>query len=477
MKKSSSTKEELRAIISICDSKKDIQERLSSMLTLDHFNLENTNALYKRILKLRTMGKDIPTRSILAQYDGFNDQQRTLLKTDSVKPLKQMVNAEAVIDLLEEKRRNRAFTDMLVNAGERFRDEDNPQELDDVMAKLRAEMQYVEPIFNADILSIGIKGQVDTLTPVVKEIVMSKTARLIPTGFIEFDKRNGGFFRKSLVTLASNTGGGKSVMGLNLALNMFHAGYNVILLSLEMGEEEKMARLLSNISQVDFNRILLRRMTPKNKKQAKAAWRKFVAFGHQNNCRLDYWNPAGLTASTIAARLANHHYDVVVVDMINLLEPEALDKGANDAARLGASSRALKLFAVKSDAVVIQLAQMDDEGRIKYARKLGEDSDNVWIWICDEEAKSAHAFMIEQWKGRNQENFSFPLIENFARMRLENPIGVVADARPTPTASKRKKKRSHHYGEKDGEKTDKPTQNKVDSASVDGTITVDDSDA
>ena len=84
---------------------------------------------------------------------------------------------------------------------------------------------------------------------------------IIKTGIHELDEKMGGGFRKpNLVGLGSGTQSGKSIVSMNFGYNAFTQGLSVAYVSLEMSEEEFLARLHSRISKVNATKILMRQM-------------------------------------------------------------------------------------------------------------------------------------------------------------------------------------------------------------------------
>lgn len=76
------------------------------------------------------------------------------------------------------------------------------------------------------------------------------------TGFGVVDRMTGGMGPDEMWIIAGQTGGGKSALALNMALNTCRSGKDVLFYSLEMGAESLVNRLLSTMTGVDSGRII-----------------------------------------------------------------------------------------------------------------------------------------------------------------------------------------------------------------------------
>ena len=84
---------------------------------------------------------------------------------------------------------------------------------------------------------------------------------VIPSGITSLDEKMGGGFRKpNLIALGSGTQGGKSIVSMNFGYNSYRLNLNVAYITLEMSEEELLARLHSRISAIPATKILMREL-------------------------------------------------------------------------------------------------------------------------------------------------------------------------------------------------------------------------
>lgn len=86
--------------------------------------------------------------------------------------------------------------------------------------------------------------------------LLKKQAKPYTTGIEDLDKRlGGGLFRKQLTLFSANSGGGKSVMLTNLAVNYSLQGLDVLYISLELPEDQiflRAASILTNYAIKDW---------------------------------------------------------------------------------------------------------------------------------------------------------------------------------------------------------------------------------
>lgn len=78
----------------------------------------------------------------------------------------------------------------------------------------------------------------------------------VPSGFQTIDRMTGGLGVDEMWVIAGATGGGKSSLALNMALNACRRDENVLFYSLEMSAESLVNRLLSTMTGVDSGRII-----------------------------------------------------------------------------------------------------------------------------------------------------------------------------------------------------------------------------
>ena len=212
--------------------------------------------------------------------------------------------------------------------------------------------------------------------------------------------------------------GHNSVMGLQVAINQYRAGCKVVYVSMEMSTEEVYERIVSNISGVDFSQVLLKKLSIKQEKLIRRKWKEFEEYGQGNGTFFNVWVPnESVSLSNIVNTIAPLKPDVIFIDMINLLDPE--DKtNQNQAQNLGESARYAKIAANAIGSVIVLLAQLNEDDKVKYARAIVENSNNVWSWHMGDKEKETHFFTIKQTKARNQKTFDVFMVEDFAHMSV-----------------------------------------------------------
>jgi hypothetical protein len=94
--------------------------------------------------------------------------------------------------------------------------------------------------------------------------------------------------------------------------------------------------------------------------------------------------------------------------------------------------------------VVIVLAQLKDDGKVKYSGAIRENSNNLWAFIRDEKSKETGILTIIQQKARNQVDFPFELMERYDIMTVcdvpddyEPPVGVNDSSEKTKTPKRK----------------------------------------
>lgn len=163
-----------------------------------------------------------------------------------------------------------------------------------------------------------------------------------------------------LVTVGAATGGGKSLLGMNLASHVaIRRNRPALVASMEMGGSELMARLTAAEASVDLDRLIRRKLGDHD-------WAKVIKVSDrmQNARNFILDDSPNLTLSKIRARLrwmAGHGNPaaIVVADYLQLMSPEGSSSNANRAQEVALLSRGLKLMAMEFEIPVVALAQFN----------------------------------------------------------------------------------------------------------------------
>lgn len=415
-----SNKHEIRAILTILDSPEPVSAFLLGKLKNSFFGYDPAKEVYKRLMNLLKSGKKLPSRDLLKDDPALSEAARNLLAS-TMEPLDNGDHAAMLLKVLSDYRRIRSIHNGVSEITELFKNDDvESSVLDEAVRMLDSHVK--DALVSDDANEIRTVGFGSNSKKMIDRILDPTRKKFIPTGIPAFDNRNGGWSRGSLITLAANSGGGKSVLALQLAVNMFRAGHKVAYVSMEMSEEEVYERLVSNISGIEFTKVLLKKVSMQQEKVIRKAWKKFdrvPAEGEDGSDKFfKIWVPTtSVSLSNVINTLAPFKPDVVFVDMINLLEPED-KKVQQQAQQLGDMTRYGKIAANSLGIVLVLLAQLNEEDKVKYSRAIVENSNNVWTWFLGEKEKETHFFTVKQSKARNQETFDIPMVEDLAHMSI-----------------------------------------------------------
>lgn len=166
-----------------------------------------------------------------------------------------------------------------------------------------------------------------------------------------------------LTIISAVSGGGKSVALLKAAINNYRDGKNVLLVTLELPKKVMYQRLISNISGVEFGRIIKGIVTPEEQALMDKAHDEFFNPTNTNYFKIvDESISDAELLNLIAVESQLNGLDVAIIDYIQLVEI-----GGNGDEWRGLSHLAKKLHKLTRthDVAVITASQVNVEGKIK----------------------------------------------------------------------------------------------------------------
>lgn len=181
--------------------------------------------------------------------------------------------------------------------------------------------------------------------------------RGLRTGFRDLDKKTAGFQKGDLIIIGARPAMGKTTFAQNLAYNVAtrNGGKGVLFFSAEMGSEEIVDRMVSDISGVDNWKIRTGNVSDED--FAKIG----DAMGAMNEAPLYIDDTSAIPILELRnkARRAAHDHNIglIIVDYLQLLQGSGLYAG-NKVQEVAEISRNLKTLARELEVPVIALAQL-----------------------------------------------------------------------------------------------------------------------
>ena len=180
----------------------------------------------------------------------------------------------------------------------------------------------------------------------------------VPTGFKDVDDLFHGLRGGDLVILAARPGVGKTSFALNLAVNAAKRGTSVAFFSLEMSAGQLVQRILCADARVSLSKI-------RGGYLADGDWTQ-IADASNRLAKLDLYidDTPGLSILEARAKARRELRQVesgkglIIVDYLQLMQPQTARRDGNRAVEVGEISRGLKILAKEMDMPVIALSQL-----------------------------------------------------------------------------------------------------------------------
>lgn len=405
-RKINSPKTEIAVLRGICSKNLKLSAHLLASLNEDHFSSKSTKDIFNYVREFARENKEIPSLKLLAETVELSKESKQLLRDGRLGPrIRTKADCQVALTTLDEHRKMRVVNEIGLLVSESLSDTERPA---DEVLKQAAELLASSKTRHAnadEISTFGLKG--DSLD-LVKTVLKGKSiGQVIPTGYKAFDDENGGMFAGSLFIFGANSGAGKSHLSVSMALNMVSMGYKVVIVPLEMSKEEMVARMVANIAQVDSRMINTGKLT---RKQQRAAYRKFKAWekacAEKGGWFMVYRPDRDVSIEETYEVVDAFNPDVCLIDYVTLLKEDAKKeqwKHLSDVARYA------KINAESNKRLNILVAQINDDGTMRYSRALTEHANNSWVWLATEETKQQGVLKIKQAKARNHSDFPFTL--------------------------------------------------------------------
>jgi replicative DNA helicase len=240
------------------------------------------------------------------------------------------------------------------------------------------------------------KRAVTEFLAAMKSRFEDESASGAPTGIEQIDQHTGGMRAGELWVIGAKTSGGKSVLMLQMAAKAVKDGKKVLVFSLEMGVDEVVARMVSNMGKIEMDHI----MTPKSLNkgdQMKITTQATIL----KDSSLSICDTAGLSMDQITGHALRQKetsgLDLVIIDYLQMVSARHV-KGQNREQEVAGISRACKQLAKKLKCPVITATQLNEQGQSRESRAIEHDADNVLL-IQDADSGVNVTF----WKCRNGE--------------------------------------------------------------------------
>lgn len=461
---------EIRCIKTLTDESigAGIRSTLLGKLTKEHFYNAPTLAAFNRINTIATKKFEIVDLNSLVADPVIDEDLRDILKSQ-VRKKKACANKKQISNMLDVLERYRKIRAIYGIAQDSFKElEKSEIDVDTLLNKVteavaRANASLAEDQF---FLNFGVN---DTSAKIVDSVINRKVSPRIKTGYVEYDKRNGGLPEHGVFIISATTSGGKSVLAMNLAVRLYRKNKkSVCRISLEMDEEQETRRMACHLTRIPFNKFKENKLSMADKANVQKAFKEFSAFGLKHGIAYTTISPTrGVSIHDVFRMVKAFAYQIIMIDYIGLLSGMDSDSQWFQLSEVAAVSK--RFSREGSKCLVVILAQLDDTtDKLRYSKGIKEHADTMWQWnYTKPEQRDLRILPIRVEKDRDGEVFNFDLAERYDVMTAENmPDSQVdyseEDEDAPPKKSKKDKGGKSGKGEDKGSKKKKSKKVSVD---------------
>lgn len=247
------------------------------------------------------------------------------------------------------------------------------------------------------------------------------------TGFDPLDDATRGLKGGEMLVVAGRAGSGKSISALQMAVNIYKQGKDILLISLEMPAEQYEDRFFSCHSDLPLHEMQKGQLTEEQEAAYNAQWKQI----EQNPTFFEIVDTVSCNAMRVEAELSlameRYEPDILVIDYLGIMK--ANEKQPKDNEEQAAVVEEVRALARVYDKPIITAVQLNRDPKKKSVgterlsrsdvightvdiaiqieeRETDELSDDIWYHV------------IKNRKG--QSGFSFPMFKRFETMTIGN---------------------------------------------------------
>jgi len=213
----------------------------------------------------------------------------------------------------------------------------------------------------------------DMLNQIIDEMEGKSKQECFGTGLLKLDRTlKGGMHRGELMTVAAETGGGKSILLVQSAVANLLDGKSVLFFSLEMSGEDVFRRMAANMAGVP-----IREMEDYKSEYGRELPKVSNTIGELLKMKIsvvDCLYDIDEIESEISRAVSSKEADVIIVDYLQIINMPNNDNREN---AISEAARRLKNAAGKNRSVILTASQLNDEGKLRESRAIGMHSDQV----------------------------------------------------------------------------------------------------
>lgn len=413
---------ELRALLTVTSKKIPEEQRTLWLgkLNKDHFHTPVMRQAFDRITTLARKRFQIVSWKSLVEDPSLDEDIREILAETKEKACAKRSQMRDTVDTLEEFRKIRVMRDVANTIYESL--EGTSVDADKLLNTVTQQFTKATAAKHQDVSFLRF-GKDANSREITERICRNETSPRIKTGLKAYDDANGGFPDTGVVFLAATTSGGKSAVAMNIALQMFIKQHlSVFRVSLEMQEIQETQRMYSHLTGIPLKRFKHGQLTAEDNRKIFAIEKMLAKHGEKYGIHQTIHCPKGGLSMEETLQLAKPFgYKIIVIDYIGLLNE---DTGKDQWKSLMDAARIAKNYTQETGALVILLAQLDDEKEsMRYSKGMKEHADVVIQWnYTRPESREVRLIPMFVSKDRDGEtNFGFDLEERFDIMTVYNP--------------------------------------------------------
>lgn len=417
------------------------EERATHFVRLrrDHFTLPSLTKLHDLILTYREAGRGVPSAKILTQDPHLPRGLRQVIHLSLGQET--IDDFDSALSTLEHLRRLRILYGISLTihsylAQETSDDASFAKSLESIESALQQGMTQTTEITCSSSPELPYKES--SMGKILDKALLEARSpkRGTKIGWPKFDDATGGIKPNDgkMLLLASDTGGGKSIAGMQIAINMAKAGQRVLYVSLEMGEEEMLLRMCSHVTGVAYKQL----KDPKTPVSAINAIRHQFGIWMQT-VNFELYAPKGhYTAKELVAQTVAKQAQVMIFDHVLLAKDES--GRAEEWQKLSATTRYIKRQQLRYRFTTILLAQLNEDGKLARSKQMAQDVDYYLSWRGDETTRASGCAQVTINKGRDIPiDSGFWLKLDFAHMRMPQATDAEVAAVAAKVAEVKKK--------------------------------------